>query len=165
MWRNRASYLALLAALAILLYFFQKPFLLAALALLTLFALVTRLLLSRDARRTETEIVLRPGAREGKRLPADILVRSRGRLLVTRSLIADVEVRNEMTGTLRKFHFILPLRGREDRFELPIPADECGALYVSCTKAQVQDLLNLFQARTTPSVSYTHLTLPTNSLV
>ena len=70
MWRNRASYLALLAALAILLYFFQKPFLLAALILLTLFALVTRLLLSRDARRTETEIVLCPGAREGKRLPA-----------------------------------------------------------------------------------------------
>ena len=118
--------------------------------MLPLFALVTRLLLSRDARRTETEIVLRPGAREGKRLPADILVRSRGRLLVTRSLIADVEVRNEMTGTLRKFHFVLPLRGREGRFELPIPADECGALHVSCTKAQVQDLLNLFQARTTP---------------
>ena len=150
MWRNRASYLALLAALAILLYFFQKPFLLAALALLTLFALVTRLLLSRDARRAETEIVLRPGAREGKRLPADILVRSRGRLLVTRSLIADVEVRNEMTGTLRKFHFVLPLRGRKDRFELPIPADACGALHVSCVKAQVQDLLNLFQARTNP---------------
>lgn len=123
MWRNRASYLALLAALAILLYFFQKPFLLATLILLMLFALVMWLLVSRDARRTETEIVLRPGAREGKRLPADILVRSRGRLLVTRSLIADVEVRNEMTGTLRKFHFVLPLRGREDRFELPIPAD------------------------------------------
>ena len=136
---------------------FQKPFLLAAaFALLTLFALVTRLLLSRDARRTETEIVLRPGAREGKRLPADILVRSRGRLLSDPVLIADVEVRNEMTGTLRKFHFVLPLRGREDRFEPPIPADECGALHVSCVKAQVQDLLNLFQARTNPSCGPDH---------
>lgn len=150
MWRNRISYLSLLTALAVLLYFFQKPFLLAALILLSLFALVMRLLLSRDARRAEMEIVLRPGAREGNNLPAAIRVRSRGRLLVTRSVLADVEIRNEMTGTLQKIHFVLPLRGREDRFELPIPADECGALHVSCTKAQVQDLLNLFQARTTP---------------
>lgn len=150
MWRNRISYLSLLAALAILLYFFQKPFLLAALVLLTLFALVMRLLLSRDARRAEMELVLCPGAREGKRLPADLRVHARGRLLVTRSVLADVEIRNEMTGALTKYSFVLPLRGREDRFELPIPADACGALHISCVKAQVQDLLNLFQARTTP---------------
>ena len=144
MWKNRLSYALMAAALAVMLFFFSKPFLLGAIAVIAALALAMFVLLRRDASVLRVKLRIRPGGREGAPLPFTLTVSAERPLLVTRCVLAEIELRGAMFGTVERRRLLLELSGGENRFDVPFMPTQCGELRVHCASLQVRDLLGLF---------------------
>lgn len=143
MLRYRLGALLFLFALTGLLYQFGEPFLLAAVVLLVVLALVIALLLRLDAKAMQVELTARPGGQQGKELPLTLTVRASRPLLAARCVTVELEIANAMWKTSRRQRYTLPLTGRETTCPVPFAPQQCGRLVFTCTALQVQDLLNL----------------------
>ena len=124
MRKRRLAYWLVLAVLAVFLFFFSQPFFLWALAVLGVLALVVAVLLRQDAKKLTLRLEVRSGGREGSQVPLTIVVRPRGRILVSRCMEVDLSIENLMFGSVRSRKLHLRLGRGEQRYQ--IPADLSG---------------------------------------
>ena len=109
MRKRRLAYWLVLAVLAVFLFFFSQPFFLWTLAVLGVLALVVAVLLRQDAKKLTLCLEVRSGGREGSQMPLTIVLRPRGRILVSRCMEVDLSIENLMFGSVRsrKLHLRL----------------------------------------------------------
>ena len=138
------SLIAFALVLGGLLLYSGEPLLLAVLILVVLLPVIMGVLIRRDAKALHTELHVRPGGRDGKALPFAVTVRADRPLFVTRCLVAEIEIRNAMFAEAECLRFLLPVSGRETKYELPYTPQQCGRLTVGCRSLKVMDLLRLF---------------------
>lgn len=137
MWKNRLAYASLTGILAVLLFFSGKSFLLTVLLLLLVLLPVFGILIRRDAAHMEIRLE--------KEKPVAVTIRSTGSLRVADRIQLELEVKNEMFDQTEQLQFLLPLKGREQTFSLPVNLHLCGQIRFRCTNVWVMDLLGLFR--------------------
>ena len=150
MRKRRLAYWLVLAVLAVFLFFFSQPFFLWALAVLGVLALVVAVLLRQDAKKLTLRLEVRSGGREGSQVPLTIVVRPRGRILVSRCMEVDLSIENLMFGSVRSRKLHLRLGRGEQRYQIPIPAAQCGQVCLRCDGVRVLDVLDLFSVACAP---------------
>ena len=112
MWKNRLAYGCLTGILAILLFFSGKSFLLVALLLSLLLIPVFGILIRRDGKRIKIRLE--------KEKPVAAAIYSKGALRVADRVQIELEVKNEMFDRSECLQFLLPLKGKEQTFSLPV---------------------------------------------
>ena len=137
MWKNRLAYGCLAGILAILLFFSGKSFLLVALLLSLLLIPVFGILIRRDGKRIKIRLE--------KEKPVAAAMYSKGALRVADRVRIELEVKNEMFDRSECLQFLLPLKGKEQTFSLPVELQLCGQTRFECTRVWVMDLLGLFR--------------------
>ena len=137
MWKNRLAYGCLAGILAILLFFSGKSFLLVALLLSLLLIPVFGILIRRDGKRIKIRLE--------KEKPVAAAIYSKGALRVADRVQIELEVKNEMFDRSECLQFLLPLKGKEQTFFLPVELQLCGQTRFECTRMWVMDLLGLFR--------------------
>ena len=150
MRRRRLAYWLVLAVLAVFLAFFSQPFFLWALVVLAALALVVGILVRQDARKLTLRLEVRSGGREGSQVPLTLVVRPKGRILAARCIEVDLRAENSMFGEVRRQKLQLRLARGEQRYELPIPAAQCGQVCFRCESVRAMDVLNLFSVPCAP---------------
>ena len=113
-------------------------------------ALVVAVLLRQDAKKLTLRLEVRSGGREGSQMPLTIVVRPRGRILVSRCMEVDLSIENLMFGSVRSRKLHLRLGRGEQRYQLPIPAAQCGQVCLRCDGVRVLDVLDLFSVACAP---------------
>lgn len=137
MWKNRLAYGCLTGIFAILLFFSGKSFLLTVLLLTLVLIPVFGILIRRDGKRMEIRLE--------KESPVAVRIHSRGTLRVADRVQIELEVKNEMFDRIEYLQFLLPLKGTEQSFSLPVELQLCGQTRFHCTRVWVTDLLGLFR--------------------
>ncbi len=150
MRKRRLAYWLVLAVLAVFLFFFSQPFFLWALLVFGLLALVVGALVRQDAKNLRLSLEVRSGGREGSQVPLTLVVRPSGRILVARCIEVDLSVENIMFGDVRRRKMQLRLARGEQRYQIPIPAPQCGQVCFRCDNARALDVLDLFSVPCAP---------------
>lgn len=83
-------------------------------------------------------------------MPLTIVVRPRGRILVSRCMEVDLSIENLMFGSVRSRKLHLRLGRGEQRYQIPIPAAQCGQVCLRCDGVRVLDVLDLFSVACAP---------------
>ena len=160
MWKNRLGFALTLAVLTVLLVVFSKPFLLIVLLLMLLVAVLMGVFTRRDARLLHTEVRVRSGGREGDTVPMTFTFSSGRRLLAARSILVELDVRNEMFGADERKYLLFELTDRHNEFTIQVPMIWCGKVTFSCVSVQVRDLFNLFSMKAAPFQTFCAVTYP-----
>lgn len=146
MRKNRIGYLLLIVSLGILLFFFQKTYLLLIIAGLCLLTVLFRILLQRDSDRIGVHVDMPQGKRVGKTVVMTIDVTKKGNISVAGSVIAEIEFYHTMYGISIPKKLIMPLTGDQFHYEIPIGLEYCGEVLIRCNSLRICDLLGLFSA-------------------
>lgn len=144
MRKNRIGYLLLVVTLGILLFFFQKTYLLLVIAGFCLLAVLFGILLQRDKERIVVTVDIPQGKRVGKTVVMTIDAAKKGKLCVAGGMIAEIELYHIMYGISIPKKLILPLSGDKFHYEIPIGLEYCGEVCVRCNSLHISDLLGLF---------------------
>lgn len=150
MWKNRLAYILLAVVLAVLLFWYASPFLLCSLILLGLLAVLSALLLRREARQLHIEAEIASGAHEGGTLLLQLEADGQKKLPGVRSIILTVSVKNNLLGETKEKKILLPMTDGRREFCIPISTGCCGGLRICCVKAEARDILQLFRSRISP---------------
>ena len=150
MRKSRIGYLLWMGILAVLLFFFGWWFLLLALAGQAALVVVMGLLVRRDAKRVHISASWKTGGTEGRQIPLVLIVQSDGGLLASGSMHLELEIHYRMTGKIVEKSLILPIRGAQTTYRLPVDGAYCGEVCVTCKSSRVCDLLKLFRVKTEP---------------
>lgn len=142
-WRNRLGYSLCIAALAVLLVIYGQPYILCMLGLLVVLGIIQVLGVRRDADILRLELQCGQGCRAGGSLQLSLTAHCAKRLLVAKAAVVELEIRNEMLGTVRTQQVLMPLYEKNEPVQLEIPARVCGAVSVHCSKVEVWDLLEI----------------------
>ena len=150
MWKNRLAFALLFAALLVLLIIFSKPFLLAALIVLVVSAALMVLLTRRDARLLRTSVRVQSGGREGETVPMTFTFASKRPLLAARSILVEVESRNDMFSVSVHKYLAFDLADDQREYTIDVPLIWCGKVTFRCISVQVHDMLGLFSMTAKP---------------
>jgi hypothetical protein len=137
MWKNRLGYASLMIVLAVLLFFSGKSFLLTVLLLLLILLPIFRGLIRKDGKQIELQL------KKEDMLVA--VIHAEENFLVADRLQLELEIKNEMFDRTEYLQFLLPIKGKEQIYRLPIENNLCGQVRFRCTHAWVTDLLGLFR--------------------
>lgn len=144
MRKNRIGYLLLVITLGILLFFFEKTYLLFVIAGFLILAVLFRILLLRDKERLFVKVKVPQGSRVGKTVVMTIDITKKGNICVAGSVIVEIELFHTMYGIGVPKKLILPLSGDKFHYEIPMDLEYCGEVRVRCNSLHVCDLLGLF---------------------
>ena len=150
MWKNRLAFALLFAALLVLLIIFSKPFLLAALIVLVVSAALMALFTRRDARLLRTSVRVQSGGREGETVPMTFTFAPRRRFLAARSILVEVESRNDMFGVSVHKYLAFDLSDNQQEYTIDVPLIWCGKVSFRCIAVRVRDMFGLFSADARP---------------
>lgn len=150
MWKNRLGYGLLLAILAVMVFFFGKPFLLCVFALLLLWMVLDCAMLYYEARRIRLRFRLHQGIREGGKISGTLIIESTGRVLSAQWMLLDIEVHNKMFGVSECYHLELEVNNRQKEIEFVVPAEWCGETEIQCGAVCIQDILQLSEKKLRP---------------
>lgn len=150
MWKNRLAFALLYAVLLVLLILFSKPFLLAALIVLAVSAVLMALLTRRDARLLRTSVRVRSGGREGETMPMTFTFAPKRRLLAAQSILVEVESCNDMFGVSVHKHLLFDLADDQQEYTIGVPLVWCGKVTFRCISVQVRDMFGLFSSKAKP---------------
>lgn len=145
MKKNWIGYSLLIAGLLSLLVLYNKPFFLWAVLVLALLALMFFFLVRIDAEKIAMDLKVSTGARQNTKLNMILEVRSKRRLVASGGIVVRVKIHNVMWDQIKYREIELKLVSGENRFEVPLQACRCGELHISCEKAWILDLLNLYK--------------------
>lgn len=150
MWKNRLRYGIFIIIFGILLFFFDKPFLLYSVLILVAAGILDVLLIRKDAANVRMTIEVGQGmsVKEGIRIKAHISAAKR--LWNIRSVQTDIEIRNEMFELVRHKSLLFHLEDQENEFEVPLDVEECGEIVISCQHVWARDLLGVSQIALAP---------------
>ena len=150
MLKNRLSYIAFAVVIALLLFFFSKPFLLYALVAHAVLTVVIKLLIVRDSKSVNTEFKIRHGVREGGRIIAEFKVIPKYRLFAANSVLAEIEIQNKMFNTSEIRQFMFYTSGVKSSFKINFDADKCGEVSFVCRSIKIFDIFNVFDKKIKP---------------
>ena len=105
MWKNRAGYGVMILAALVLFISSGQPFMAYIAAVMSVLAVLTAVLIRRDASRISMELSVPGRVMEGKEITLVLNVRTTGRIWVTQKLIADIEMKNQMFGQVHRVIF------------------------------------------------------------
>lgn len=145
MRKNRVGYVFLVILSAILLYTFGTPFLLLLFFFWIGFAIVLGILIRRDARHMHLRIKLKTGEQAGRKSMMKLTVETKGMLLASRAVHVELKCHNRMFDSDEVKHLLLSLEDKNNEYEVPFSAEQCGEITVRCQGAYVYDLLGLFR--------------------
>ena len=137
MWKNRLGYASLTIILAVLLFFSGKSVLLTALLLLVVLFPVFGVMIRKDGKQIELQLK--------KEDMVEVIIHAKGNLWVADRLQLELEIKNEMFGRTEYLQFLLPIKGKEQTYRLPIENKLCGQVRFRCTHVWITDLLGLFR--------------------
>ena len=155
MRKNRVGYVFLVILSAILLFVFGTPFLLLVFLFWIGFAIVLGILIRRDARHMHLRIKLKTGEQAGRKSMMKLTVETKGLLLASRAVHVELKCHNRMSDSYEVKYLLLRLEERDNQYEVPFLAEQCGEITVRCQAAYVYDLLGLFQI---PITSFEEMT-------
>lgn len=144
---GRITYALVLGLLAAGSFFSGSPMALLCLLAFAAVGIVMRVLLARDRKGIRLSCAVRPGGRVGKPLELDLEAAGARRLLATKTVLAELEVTNAMTGRTRKQSLVLPLLRGCSQYAMTITPDNCGEVTVRCVSAEIRDHLDLFREK------------------
>ena len=159
---GRITYALTLALLGVILFLSGSPMVLVCLAVLVLVGISLWGLLRRDGKNVTLSCEVSPGARVGVSREMPIHVRSCRRILAAKTLLAELEITNAMTGEVRHRQLVMPLRRRESGYALSVTPENCGELTVVCTRAWLRDHLDLYNRKTAPFAPAKVMVYPQN---
>ena len=150
MWKNRLGYGLLLAILAVMVFFFGKPFLLCVFLLLLIWLVLDSMLLYHEARNIRIRFRLHQGIREGGKISGTLKVESTGVVLAAQWMLMDIEIYNKMFGVSECHHLELEINNRQKEIEFVVPAEWCGETEIHCVSVCMQDILQLSEKKLQP---------------
>lgn len=150
MWKNRLGYGLLLAILAVMVFFFGKPFLLCVFLLLLIWLVLDSVLLYHEARNIRIRFRLHQGIREGGKISGTLKVESAGVVLAAQWMLMDIEIYNKMFGVSECHHLELEINNRQKEIEFVVPAEWCGETEIHCVSVCMQDILQLSEKKLQP---------------
>ena len=160
MWKNRLGYGLLLAVLAVMIFFFGKPFLLCIFLMLLLWMILDNVLLRHEARNVRIGFKLHPGIKEGGTIEGVLSIESEGTMLAAQWMMLDIEVHNKMFGVSECRHLEVEMSNHQKAFEFNMPAEWCGETEISCTSVCIKDVLQLSERKIQPFQSVTTVVYP-----
>lgn len=147
MWKNRLACILFTAVLAVLLFFYYKPFFAGVIGIWILVILLMEICIFRDIKLINVKIHVRSGGRKGQNLTVIFDVTNKRPLLAANSVMIDMNIHNSMFDTEENYQLKCILSHDKNQFKMDIPAEQCGKLTFSCTGIFVSDLLNLIKRR------------------
>lgn len=147
---NRIGYILLIVVMAVMLFFFGQPFIAYIIFLLIVIALVMFLLLLRDSFNIHAGLTVKRSGQFGKSLPYTLSIGSRHGLLVTKSVLVELEIYNKMFGSTTYKTLLFELKDGKNDCSIELLAGQCGELSFKCRSIYVIDMLNLFRIKTKP---------------
>lgn len=145
MKKNWIGYSLLTVGSLILLILYNKPFFLWTAVLLVLLAALFFFLVRLDAGKITMDLKMPTGARQNTKINMMLEVKSERRLAASGSVLVRIRIHNTMWDQTEFRETELKLVSGKNRFEIPLQACRCGELHISCEKATLLDLLNLYQ--------------------
>lgn len=147
MWKNRIGYGSIVLALAVMLFYFGRPFLLGILILMLILPVIMAVLLKRDARLMQVQMKAKAGRKVGTELVADLMVISPKKLYAAGMVDLQINVNNMMFGTKEKKGLSLEPVLAGKRYQMKLTPKLCGETVIQCESAKVYDLLKLSSAK------------------
>lgn len=147
MWKNRLGYICITAGCMVLLFMYSSPFLVYTCLLLVAAALVMGILLHREARNLKVDLNIEPAGLNGENVHPVMTLEAPVRLWASGYAMVEVSIQNLMFNTKEKKRFLMPVRGRENSFELPVATEKCGEVSVECRNVWIYDMFRLFRFR------------------
>lgn len=150
MWKNRLGYGLMLAALAVMIYFFGKIFFICMLVGMIVMLLLLNRMMHRDRQHIDVDFKISSGCKEGEKIHGILNVRSDRRILAAQWMTVDLEISNKMFGVTEYRQLEIGLQHHESQYAFEFPAAWCGVTDVVCRAVQVQDVFRLFRGIMTP---------------
>lgn len=147
---NRIGYILLMVVLAVMLYFFAMPFLAYFIILLIAIAGVMGLLLVCDSFNIHAGLTVRRNGQLGRELPYTLSIGSRHGLLITRSVLVELEIYNNMFGSTTYKTLMFELKDGKNDCVINLLAEQCGEISFKCRSIYIMDMLRLFRIKTKP---------------
>lgn len=144
---GRILYALTLALLGGVLFYSGSAMALCSLVLLAVVGLSMWPLLRRDGKMLSLVCKLDPGGRVGSPRALILRLQHPKRLLAAKTLFAELEITNAMTGDKLYRQLILPLRRNCREYALSVTPENCGELTVTCLRAGIRDHLDLFDRK------------------
>ncbi len=142
---GRITYALVLAVLAAAAFFSGSPMALLCLAALAAVGIAMGLLLIRDQKNIRLSCTIHPGGQVGSPLELELEAAGAGRLLATKTVLAELEAANAMTGRTQRYSLVLPLLRGCSKYAMDITPENCGEITISCVSAEIRDHLDLFR--------------------
>lgn len=144
---GRILYVLTLALLGVVLFYSGSAMALFSLVLLAVVGLSMWPALRRDAKMLSLACRIDPGGRVGSPRALVLRLQHSKRLLGAKTLFAELEITNVMTGDKLYRQLILPLRKNCKEYALSVTPENCGELTVRCLRAGIRDHLDLFNRK------------------
>ena len=148
--KSRIGFCFAVAALLIALFIFSRSYLLYAAVILLVLLLVLGVHLRMDARRIRLELTIPSGSRLGRPAGAKLCAELTGRPLAAKYVLVELSIESAMFERVETRSLVLPLRGRKAEYDIPLEPSLCGEVWVSCAKAQICDVLELYRMKCRP---------------
>lgn len=148
MWKNRAGYGVMILAALVLFISSGQPFMAYIAAVMSVLAVLTAVLIRRDASRISMELSVPGRVMEGKEIALVLNVRTTGRIWVTQKLIADIEMKNQMFGKVHRELVEVLFSKKKKEYRVEIPLKCCGQIEFTAKDIAVQDLFRFARVRT-----------------
>lgn len=147
---NRTGYISLIIVLFIMLYFTSMPFLAYSIAVLVLMAVITGILLVIDSASIHAGLTIKGSGQLGREIPYTLSIGSRSGLLVTRSVLVELEIYNKMFDSTTHKTVMFELKNGKNDCTVNLLAGQCGQMDFRCQSIHIIDMLGLFRFRTRP---------------
>lgn len=144
---GRILYALTLVLLGTVLFYSGSAMALFSLVLLVAVGLSMWPVLRRDGKMISLVCKIGPGGRVGSPRALVLSLRHPKRLLGAKTLFAEMEITNAMTGDKIYRQLILPLRKNCREYALSVTPENCGELTVRCLRAGIRDHLDLFNRK------------------
>lgn len=143
MLKNQLSYISILTVLIGLLLFSSEEYLFYVIILMTALAAVSALLTKIDAAGMRIMYTVKPGTQEKHDPELAVKVDAR-RMTAARTVIVELEIKNNMFDTYEKRRLLLELSDGKNIFNVPFNAEHCGEMRFKCSSARAYDIFGLF---------------------
>ena len=150
MKNNRIGFISLIIMLLLMFFFFGRPFLMYAVIVFLVLAVVDCIAMIIDSRRINAVLSVNEVGQHGRTMTYSLDVGSHKGLLMSRNVIVELEIYNRMFGSTSNKTLMFELMEGTSRCDIKIPALECGRLDISCKSIRIIDLFKLFNLKVKP---------------
>lgn len=144
---GRILYALTLVLLGAVLFYSGSPMVLLCLVLLAIVGISLFFILRRDGKLISLSCLVGSGGQVDVPGKLRIRVNHSKRLLGAKTLLAELEITNAMTGDVILRQLMMPLRRNCGEYALSVTPENCGELTIRCLRAAVRDHLDLYNRK------------------